>query len=94
VNSPWKEVGRPTIAVYTIMRNEEPQIRRWARSARDADALFLAKLTGPGKVWLQSLPLSRLADRLYKAAPQTGHRKEEGSVLDMVGGLGKLIDGD
>jgi len=45
-------------------------------------------------VWLQSLPLSRLADRLYKAAPQTGKRKEEGSVLDMVGGLGNLLDGD
>jgi uncharacterized protein (AIM24 family) len=58
------------------------------------EGLFFATLRGPGKVWLQSLPLSRLADRLYKAAPQTGKRKEEGSVLDMVGGLGNLIDGD
>ena len=55
------------------------------------EGLFFATLRGPGKVWLQSLPLSRLADRLYKAAPQTGRRKEEGSVL---GGLGNLIDGD
>ena len=58
------------------------------------EGLFFATLTGPGKVWLQSLPLSRLADRIYKAAPQTGRRKEEGSVLDKAFGLGNLIDGD
>ena len=58
------------------------------------EGLFFATLRGPGKVWLQSLPLSRLADRLYKAAPQTGKRKEEGSILDKVGGLGNLLDGD
>jgi uncharacterized protein (TIGR00266 family) len=57
------------------------------------EGLFFATLTGPGKVWLQSLPLSRLADRLMKAA-RTGHRKEEGSVLDKAFGLGNLIDGD
>ena len=57
------------------------------------EGLFFATLRGPGKVWLQSLPLSRLADRLYKAAPKTGHRKEEGSVLD-IAGLGKLIGND
>jgi hypothetical protein len=46
-------------------------------------------------VWLQSLPLSRMADRIYKAAPQTGRgRKEEGSILDRVGGLGNILDGD
>jgi uncharacterized protein (TIGR00266 family) len=55
------------------------------------EGLFFAKLTGPGKVWLQSLPLSRLAGRIYRAAPQTkGGRKGEGSIL---GGLGDLIDG-
>ena len=54
------------------------------------EGLFFATLRGPGKVWLQSLPLSRLADRIYKAAPQTGRRTEEGSIL---GGLGDLIDG-
>lgn len=59
------------------------------------EGLFFATLTGPGHVWLQSLPFSRLADRIYKAAPQTGGgRKGEGSVLDVVGGLGNLIDGD
>ena len=53
------------------------------------EGLFYARLTGPGKVWLQSLPFSRLADRLQRAA--TGWRKEEGSIL---GGLGNLLDGD
>jgi uncharacterized protein (TIGR00266 family) len=58
------------------------------------EGLFFATLTGPGKVWLQSLPLSRMADRIYSAAPQSkGWRKEEGSILDRVGGLGDLIDG-
>ena len=58
------------------------------------EGIFFATLRGPGRVWLQSLPLSRMADRIYKAAPQTGgHRSEEGSILDRVGGLGDLIDG-
>jgi uncharacterized protein (TIGR00266 family) len=56
------------------------------------EGLFFATLTGPGKVWLQSLPFSRLADRIYKAIPGiAGGRKEEGSLL---GGLGNLLDGD
>lgn len=56
------------------------------------EGLFFATLRGPGKVWLQSLPLSRLAGRLYAAAPQTGRGgREEGSIL---GGLGRLLDGD
>ncbi len=56
------------------------------------EGLFYARLTGPGKVWLQSLPFSRLADRLQKASG--GWRKEEGSVLDRAFGLGNLVDGD
>jgi uncharacterized protein (AIM24 family) len=57
------------------------------------EGIFFATLTGPGKVWLQSLPFSRLADRIYKAAPRTGRgRTEEGSVLDHLG-IGDLIDG-
>jgi uncharacterized protein (TIGR00266 family) len=58
------------------------------------EGIFFATLTGPGKVWLQSLPLSRMADRIYSAAPQVGRRKEEGSVLDRAFGLGDLIDGN
>ena len=58
------------------------------------EGLFFAHLAGPGRVWLQSLPLSRLADRIYKAAPQTGgRRKGEGAMLDHALGLGNLIDG-
>lgn len=57
------------------------------------EGIFFATLTGPGKVWLQSLPLSRMADRIYKAAPQVGRRSEEGSVLDRAFGLGDMIDG-
>jgi len=34
------------------------------------EGIFFATLTGPGKIWLQSLPFSRLADRIYKAAPR------------------------
>jgi uncharacterized protein (TIGR00266 family) len=56
------------------------------------EGLFFATLRGPGRVWLQSLPFSRLASRIYAAAPQTGgRRREEGSLL---GGLGNLLDGD
>ncbi len=56
------------------------------------EGLFFATLRGPGKIWLQSLPFSRLAGRIVAAAPQMGGGgKEEGSVL---GGLGRLIDGD
>ncbi|MEO5890679.1 MAG: TIGR00266 family protein [Ferruginibacter sp.] len=54
------------------------------------EGLFFAVLRGPGKVWLQSLPISRLAGRIIRYAPQLGGRKEEGSLL---GGLGNLLDG-
>jgi uncharacterized protein (TIGR00266 family) len=58
------------------------------------EGIFFATLVGPGKVWLQSLPFSRLADRIYKAAPPTGgSRKEEGSILDAAFGIGRMIDG-
>ena len=57
------------------------------------EGIFFATLTGPGRVWLQSLPFSRLADRIYKAAPRLGKgRTGEGSVLDHLG-IGDLIDG-
>lgn len=55
------------------------------------EGLFLATLTGPGKVWLQSLPFSRLAGRVLANAPQSGGSKGEGSVL---GGLGNILMGD
>ena len=55
------------------------------------EGMFLATLTGPGKVWLQSLPFSRMAGRMFAAAYQKGGSKEEGSVL---GGLGNILSGD
>ncbi|UCF38137.1 MAG: AIM24 family protein, partial [Acidobacteriota bacterium] len=56
------------------------------------EGLFFATLSGPGKVWLQSLPFSRLAGRMLQAAPQGGGKRTgEGSIL---GGLGDLLDGD
>ncbi len=53
------------------------------------EGLFFATLRGPGKVWIQSLPISRLASRILAFA--TYNRKEEGSIL---GRLGNMIDGD
>jgi uncharacterized protein (TIGR00266 family) len=57
------------------------------------EGLFFATLRGPGRVWLQSLPLSRLARRIISAAPRAGRGggREEGSVL---GALGDMISGD
>lgn len=55
------------------------------------EGLFFATLTGPGEVWCQSLPFSRLAGRVLANAPQSGGSREEGSLL---GGLGRLLDGD
>ena len=55
------------------------------------EGLFFAELTGPGKLWLQSLPFSRLAGRMLQAAPQRGGSKGEGSILGTLGGF---LDGD
>ncbi|MEO2064180.1 MAG: TIGR00266 family protein [Christiangramia sp.] len=56
------------------------------------EGLFFATLTGPGTVYIQSLPFSRLANRVLQAAPQYGGKdKGEGSIL---GGLGDIISGD
>ncbi len=53
------------------------------------EGLFYATLRGPGKVWLQSLPVSRLASRILQYGTVKG--KEQGSIL---GGLGNMLDGD
>jgi uncharacterized protein (TIGR00266 family) len=61
------------------------------------EGLFFAKVTGPGTVWLQSLPFSRLASRVFAAAPQRGGSREEGSLLGAgaIGGvLGGIFGGD
>lgn len=56
------------------------------------EGLFFAKVTGPGTVWMQSLPLSRLASRIFAAAPQQGGSREEGSLLGGLG-LGSVVSG-
>jgi uncharacterized protein (TIGR00266 family) len=62
------------------------------------EGLFFAKVSGPGTVWLQSLPFSRLASRVFAAAPQRGGSREEGSLLGagVLGGglLGGVFGGD
>ncbi len=69
---------------------------QWVKGIKNklfgGEGLFYAALTGPGTVWLQTLPFSRLADRVIAAAPSAGgKRKGEGSIL---GGIGDLIGGD
>ncbi|MBC7915671.1 MAG: TIGR00266 family protein [Pyrinomonadaceae bacterium] len=53
------------------------------------EGVFFATLQGPGTVWIQTLPISRLASRILSYA--TTNRKEEGSIL---GGIGNMLDGD
>ncbi len=81
------------IVGYTQSIDYDIQMVRSVKSVFfGGEGLFFATLTGPGDVWLQSLPLSRLAGRIFAAAPQTGGGgKGEGSVL---GGLGNILDGD
>lgn len=55
------------------------------------EGVFLATLTGPGKIWIQSLPFSRLAGRMLSSAYQKGGGRDEGSIL---GGLGGIVSGD
>jgi uncharacterized protein (TIGR00266 family) len=56
------------------------------------EGLFFVTLRGPGTVWLQTLPFSRLADRIIASAPAHGGKSVgEGSVL---GGLGRMLSGD
>lgn len=56
------------------------------------EGMFFATLRGPGTVYIQSLPFSRLAGRVLSMAPKTGNgSRGEGSIL---GGIGDLLDGD
>jgi len=77
------------IVAYTQQIDYDIQFVKGIRNmVFGGEGLFFATLRGPGKVWLQSLPVSRLAARILQYGTVT--RKEEGSIL---GGLGNLIDG-
>lgn len=86
------------VVAYTPSVNFEIQYVGKVKTALfGGEGLFFAKLTGPGTVWLQSLPFSRLASRVFAAAPQRGGSKEEGSLLGgfAAGGLlGGILGGD
>ncbi|MDR3566054.1 MAG: TIGR00266 family protein [Negativicutes bacterium] len=65
------------------------------------EGLFFAVLRGPGKIWLQSLPFSRLAGRMLAAAPQHGGGRDDSNIIGktvlggtVLGGLGSLLGGD
>ncbi len=78
------------IVAYTQEVDFDIQMVRGLRNMLfGGEGFFYAVLCGPGKVWLQSLPVSRLAARILQYG--RGARREEGSVL---GGLGNLLDGD
>jgi uncharacterized protein (TIGR00266 family) len=69
---------------------------QWVKGIKNkifgGEGLFYAALRGPGIVWLQTLPFSRLADRIYAAAPQGGGKQRgEGSAL---GGVFDMLGGD
>jgi uncharacterized protein (TIGR00266 family) len=86
------------VVAYTPNVNFEIQYVGKIKTALfGGEGLFFAKLTGPGTVWLQSLPFSRLASRVFAAAPQRGGGREEGSVLPGFGArgiLGGILGGD
>jgi len=86
------------IVAYTPSVNFEVQYVGKIKTALfGGEGLFFAKVTGPGTVWLQSLPFSRLASRVFAAAPQRGGSREEGSVLGGFGAgglLGGILGGD
>ena len=87
------------VVAYTPNTNFEIQYVGKIKTALfGGEGLFFAKMSGPGTVWLQSLPFSRLASRVFTAAPQAGGgSREEGSLLGGFGAgglLGSVLGGD
>ncbi|MBI5721137.1 MAG: TIGR00266 family protein [Burkholderiales bacterium] len=86
------------VVAYTQTVNFEIQYVGKIKTALfGGEGLFFAKLSGPGTVWMQSLPFSRLASRVFAAAPQMGGRREEsalGGLLPAGGLLGGVLGGD
>ena len=80
------------LAAFTPSVDVELEMVRGVKSMIfGGEGVFFARLTGPGKVWVQSLPFARLAGRMMAAARGAGGNRGEGSVL---GGLGDLIGGN
>ena len=78
------------IVAYTKEIDYDIQFVGWIKNTFfGGEGIFFATLRGPGKVWLQTLPISRLASRVLSYGTTT--RKDEGSIL---GGLGNIFDGD
>ena len=86
------------VVAYTPSVNFEIQYVGKIKTALfGGEGLFLARMSGPGTIWLQSLPFSRLASRVFAAAPQRGGGRDEGSVLPGFGAgglLGGILGGD
>jgi len=87
------------VVAYTPSVNFEIQFVGKIKTALfGGEGLFFARMSGPGTVWLQSLPFSRLASRVFAAAPQAGGAaREEGGLGSLVGGgglLGGILGGD
>jgi uncharacterized protein (TIGR00266 family) len=79
------------IVAFTAGINYDIQMVRGVKNAIfGGEGLFFAVLSGPGTVWLQSLPVSRLASKILSYG-SPGGRREEGGIL---GGLGNILDGD
>ena len=81
------------VVAYTPTVDFDIQMVRGVKSMLfGGEGMFFATLRGPGRIWLQSLPFSRLANRIFAASPKAGGGgREEGSLL---GGLGRILDGD
>jgi len=80
------------VALQPSVKYEIEYVGKIKTALFGGEGLFFATLTGPGRVWLQSLPFSRMADRIYKAAPSAGGKRREGGSI--LGGIGDLLDGD
>jgi uncharacterized protein (TIGR00266 family) len=75
------------VAMEKSVRFEIQQAGNIKTALFGGEGLFFATLQGPGKIWLQSLPFSRLAGRMLQASPERGGGKGEGSVLGSFGNL-------
>jgi uncharacterized protein (TIGR00266 family) len=79
------------VVAYTGQVNFEIQYVGKIKTAMfGGEGLFFAKMSGPGTIWLQSLPFSRLASRVFAAAPQNGGTREQGGMLGGLAGGGLL----